>query len=143
METRRNLDTVLDKNTGVLAITNDQLGKLNATVSSVAVPLNDLSTTYARLPDQISEDRVFKSYMANGLGLIAATKLTMGQTEKTMKTVAEEAPLMAKHAESIAGSFDTMGVAATKEANALTAPQTKWSMIKTWIFFVAKLYGTL
>jgi len=71
---------------------NARLVDTNKILADTAKPVADVASTYAALPNQIAQDRVFKAYVDNGLGLIAATKLTMGQAAKMSKTIDDATP---------------------------------------------------
>ena len=137
--TSGHVDDFLDQNASIGLNVNDQLTQFNTTVATAVKPVDDLAATYTVLPSQISEDRVFKAYLANGLGLIAATKLSAGQAEKTMKVVADEAPAMAQHAEAVAQSSQDIAKDITREADQLTKPQTFWGGVKTWVITAARV----
>lgn len=66
------------------------------------------------------------------LGLVAATKVTMGETAQTMREVKNAAP-------EISESVKTTAAAVAREADAITKPQKWWQKILGPVYTAAKL----
>lgn len=109
---------------------NSQLTTANKTLISAADGLNLLTAKYAALPDNIANDRIFKSYVANGLGLMAAAKLTAGQTEKTMASIDAATP----HILSNVDAFTASNIEASKQATLVMGNLAKATKpLPTWV----------
>jgi hypothetical protein len=111
---------------------NSQLTSANKTLGAAADGINFLTSKYAELPDQVSGSREFKSYVANGLGLLAAAKLTAGQTEKTMAAI----DLATPHILANVDAFTASGVQASQKTTLVmsnfavaTKPLPTWMRI--------------
>ncbi len=113
-----------------------QLTAANRSLDTVARSTAALEARYTNLPDEIRADREYQGLVAETMGVLGATKVTMGQAAKTAKVVADEAPKMTSYADKIAGDV-------TREADVLTKPQSIWSQIRAWLMAIAKLYGAI
>ena len=111
---------------------NKQLTAANSTLAGTASGVNLLTGTYSALPDQIARNREFKSYVANGLGFIAAAKMTAGQTEKTMASIDRATPqLLLNFKDFTFASIDASKHTSTLMGNlaASTKPLPTWARI--------------
>jgi hypothetical protein len=115
---------------------NEQLTAANHSLDFVAQSTAALEARYTSLPDEIRADREYQGLVAETMGVLGATKVTMGQAAKTAKVVADEAPKMTSYADKIAGDV-------TREADVLTKPQSIWSQIRAWLMAIAKLDGAI
>ncbi len=124
----------LDEQLPVIA--DRQMDRANDSLALVASNAAQLELRYTGLPDEIRADREYQGLVAETMGVLGATKITMGQAAKTAKVIADEAPKMTEHADRIA-------VDVTREADTLTKPQSFWSALRSWLLTVARIYGAL
>ncbi|HLH32701.1 MAG TPA: hypothetical protein VKY31_15985 [Terriglobia bacterium] len=67
------------------------------------------------------------------LGLVAASKVTMGETAQTLRTVRDAAPRFVNSEEKIAGNIERITDDAAKLADRLTRPKSKKEQLIEWI----------
>ncbi len=109
---------------------NGQLTALNQTAVMALTPFDDLARRYT-IPD-----REVKGLVDETMGVLGATKVTMGQAAVTAKAIAAEAPKMTAHVDSVAKSVE-------READQLTKPQSFWGALRSWLLTLARMYGAL
>lgn len=107
-----------------------QLSALNTTAALTAQSADTLLNRYQRLPDEIRADREYQGLVAETLGVLGATKITMGAAAKTANVIAAEAPKIAENTEKITASFAAIADDGHKFTNAVTKPKGFWGKFK-------------
>ncbi len=113
-----------------------QLTTANESLGMVARSTAALEARYTGLPDEIRADHEYQGLVAETMGVLGATKVTMGQAARTAKVVADESPKMTGHVEKIAEDV-------TREADALTQPKSFWASVRMWVLTIARIYGAI
>ena len=73
------------------------------------------------------------------LGLVAASKVTMGQAAQTAREVERATPALLKDAQGIAKSADGITADVHTATTDFVKPQTKWQKFKTWLEVAGKI----
>lgn len=114
-----------------------QLGRTNDTLAAAVKPMQESA-------QQVDEALpMFLECDHNADCLFSRFQGTSKAIERTAQVIAAEAPKMSAHVESVAVSADRVAVDITREADALTAPQTKMQQIKSWLIVIARVFGAL
>lgn len=115
---------------GARADVKSEFNTLNATVSLTGESADSLLNRYQRLPDEIRADREYQGLVAETMGVLGASKVTMGAAAKTANVIAAEAPKVAKNVESISASFAGIADDGHKFTNAVTKPKSFWGKFR-------------
>jgi hypothetical protein len=128
-----NTETILDS----------QLTAINVTIERTAKPIGDLAKEYAALPDQIGTNRETQGLIAETMGVLGATKVTMGEAAKAAKTFDQKWPEMLANGDRISGSAEGIAEDVKREADQLTKPQTFWAQFRTWLLTLARIWAAV
>ena len=124
-ETRLMLGAKLDS---AIAVADRQLSQANSSIQEVAMIRQDLQPTIEEI------NNLSGPMLRNGLGLVAALKVTAGETAQTMKHVRLATPeMIAALQESAKSSQAATGYIAQTASNlaVLTKPTPRWVRILT------------
>ena len=113
-----------------------QLATANQALTAVAASTAALEDTYRDLPANMRADREYQGLVAETLGVLGATKVTMGEAAKASKIIAAETPRLTANVDQISSDV-------TRDADSLTRPQSVWASIRAWFVALAKIYGAL
>jgi hypothetical protein len=137
-----NLEMILDSQLGTananlngqLSAANstvrEQLREVNSTIALNAAPIGDFAKRYT-IPD-----REVQGLVAETIGVLGATKVTLGQAAKASLTFDQKFPKLMDDADHISSDI-------TREADALTKPQSFMSQMRTWILFGGRVFGAV
>jgi hypothetical protein len=138
------LTAVLDRRTGeALGIADSRLSGAVGALDGVRGDLHPILTNVASVTAHADEAAAVllrrDALPAQTLGLIAAAKVTAGETAQTMRTVRDAAPKLAESAVGVGKSAD--GIAA--DIHAITAdiakPKTFWARFRAWLETAGKI----
>lgn len=131
-ETLARVDAGLSEIHSIRDVVNTALNGKEGIVWSVAnlsISGGALADTYRALPGQISQDRIFKAYEAQGLGVLGATKVFMGDAAKAGRTFDAQFPILLSNITDTTGSFTHV---ASHYDRVLTGPTSVRGKIAEW-----------
>ena len=123
--------------TTINAVARDLSVQTAATLAGVR---SDLQPTFTEAQTLLAtSNRTVADLHPQLLGLVAASKVTAGETAQTMREVKNAAPKMVDSVEHIAASADGIAADAKLEADEVTKPKKWWQKILGPLYTVARL----
>jgi hypothetical protein len=115
---------------GLRSDVNGQMTAVNSTLALAAEPYGDLARRITLIPDQLAADRETKGLIAETMGVLGATKITMGQIAKASKTFDDRWPSLLDSADSSSKAMTGIFVNVQRFTDKATAPCKGWCVVK-------------
>jgi hypothetical protein len=117
---------------GILGTAEENLFSEQGAATATLKQAERTLARYQQLPDDIAGDKVFKAYQAQGLGVLGATKVFMGDAAKAGRTFDAKFPALMDSVTGIAGDAHTFTSNAVK-------PRGTWGAAKDILTVAAGL----
>jgi hypothetical protein len=108
---------------GILGAGEENLAGENGSVTATLRQLERTLARYQQIPDDIAGDKIFKAYEAQGLGVLGATKVFMGDAARAGRTFDQHFPALMDSATGITADVHTFTGNAVK-------PRGTWGTVK-------------
>lgn len=129
---------LVDRRADALTAAADaQLDAANATLAGIRTDLSPALQNSQRLI--ADTDKAVNDLHPQLLGLVAASKVTAGETAQTMRQVKDATPAMVQSVQSVAKSFDGIAADVKKEADDITKPKTWWQKVLGPVYTAVRL----
>jgi methyl-accepting chemotaxis protein len=129
--------------TDTLALLDKRTGELLTMADSRAT---EATGALARLEQDVvpiaaDTDATVALLRPQALGLLAAAKVTVGETAQTMRTVRDAAPELTRSAQRVGDSAAGIAADVQREADSIVRPKHWWEKILGPVYIVARIAG--